>query len=198
MTKWALLHDSRLEIINHDPYGSYHPDIQFKQVPDWLDRYITEQYVLNNGELIPPSKEYLKNQFKVAIKIKAERLLYVGIIYGNNKYDSSVINDFLPYLNTKDSIFWENKFGELFQLNQQQRLRIYYGTLDYQQSILRRKYDLNIHIDNNDYFNENNPVWDLKNKIENTENIIQKGWPPRELKEEQDELSRLQILAPLG
>lgn len=67
VTRWALIDPDSLtcrEFTTIPPAGRFHPSLRWLQVPEALASFADHAYVEQDGEIAPPSLDYLKSQVK--------------------------------------------------------------------------------------------------------------------------------------
>lgn len=52
------------EIVDFEPFGKFHESITWIEIPDKIKSFVREDYIYKDGEIVPPSLDYIHNQCK--------------------------------------------------------------------------------------------------------------------------------------
>lgn len=75
------------DIIDFNPEGHFHPDIQWIKIPSALKIWITNDYIVQGDKIVPPSFEYLKKQLSDISKNIRKSFIDVALVgYRNHKF----------------------------------------------------------------------------------------------------------------
>jgi len=95
------------DTIDFDPKeqpGFFNPAIEWIEAPDYLNGYITPDYISHNGKIQPPSVDYFVNQLAEQVKvirkmlIEQGRVSYKGKPFPTNEKAFSNINEKINYV----------------------------------------------------------------------------------------------------
>lgn len=83
MSVWARIDGGRVAELTHaDPEGRFHPDIDWKLIPDAMAPWVDNTYIVDGADIVPPSATYLRRQMNQRLAARRYLAETGGCQYG--------------------------------------------------------------------------------------------------------------------